>query len=98
MSLLHLTSPPHVPSLCTAQRAQVIPFVLGHFAGGADARRLTELLGASRAASGMPQTMLRVGMDRQYTVIHVDKPLHEKVRCLVCVWGGDAAGTECNTF
>ncbi|KAG1678277.1 hypothetical protein FOA52_013898 [Chlamydomonas sp. UWO 241] len=66
-------------SLNLTRTLELVPFVLGHFAGGADARRLNELLEASRANAG-PQAMLRVGVDRtSYTVIHVDKPLFEKV-------------------
>ena len=58
---------------------EVIPFVLGHFTSGPDARRLNELLQASQQMQGLPQTLMRLGADRQYTVIHVDKPLFEKV-------------------
>eukprot|EP00955_Chlamydomonas_euryale_P091615 364638-Chlamydomonas_euryale.AAC.1 len=83
---------------------EVVPFVLGHFAGGADARRLNELLDASRASAGMPQTIMRVGADRQYTVIHVEKPLYEKVNraellvplvgMLLALWRADAADAD----
>ncbi len=81
---------------------ELVPFVLGHFCDGPDARRLNNLLEASRrlqlqqqhqggvgsmaAAAGgggglggvLPQTLMR--LDRPYTVVHVDRPLHEKVR------------------
>jgi glycerol-3-phosphate O-acyltransferase len=50
---------------------EVVPFVLGHFCTGPDARRLNELLETSQQQAGTPQAMMRLGTDRQYTIIHV---------------------------
>jgi hypothetical protein len=33
----------------------------------------------SQGQTGLPQTFMRLGVDRQYTVIHVERPLSEKV-------------------
>ena len=75
-TLLNLVLP------CPCRLLELVPFVLGHFTHGPDARRLNELLEASQQQQGLglPQTLMRLGMDRQYTVIHVEKPLYEKVR------------------